>query len=486
MQPLPGDRSRKRNGTPTENRGGRGPGPIWRAVVSAELLSGPPLARRVVAVTEHLRSLDRPITQTELGTRAGCHRATVGRLALAWLGGIIERSRRTPGRAWWWRPDPDLSASDAPRRPRGYVPLAALDVIYAGLLRLEPLGAVEAAAAVARSVAARYDGRLRPGWTIEGLARDAGVSVRRYLAAERRLVALGYLTRTGARGRWSRRLAHPDGPLGVVLRRWWRYETRRWARRARPAVCGRLGALRRWSPIGSRARRQRPLYTQCEREAKSKSGRSESDRAQLWESVAASATKERAPPERRVEASDLNNVEDPDQRRWQVLSTRPDWAGPTVDVVVELARLAGPVVARASALEVDHRIRVGRHPVGSRARLMAGIAWCYSGRRCRWQGQHVCGQAALVADRARRCDEQADRWHQARAEWFEQPPERCEQADDGQLDGGGDHPDDGWDELVGYLVETGQTTPEAYDLWSVPAEYRQTAEIGVCASVQDG
>ena len=134
------------------------------------------------------------------------------------------------------------------------------------------------------------------------------------------------------------------------------------------------------------------------------------------------------------------------------------------------------MVARAAALEIDHRVHTGRHPVGSLARLIAGIAWCYSGRRCRWSAQHECGPAALAADRARRYDEQADRWRQARAEWFEQ---ESGQADAGQLGSGEDQAGVGWEELVGYLVETGQTTPGEYDLWSVPAEYRQTTEIGV-------
>ena len=439
--------------------------------MGAELLAGSSLARRVVALIQSLRRLRRPITQAELAARAGCHPATVGRIVLRGvLVGVIERDRTGPGWPWRWRPDPDLSAADGPRPPRGWVPLAVIDRLYAALLWLEPLGNAEAAAALARAVAADYHGRLRRGATIGGLARDAGLSERRYRLAEARLVEAGYLTRVGPRGRWTKRLEHPDGPRGVILRRLWKAETRRWARRARPAVCGRYGAARRWHPIGSRASTRRPLYTQSEPSAWPHNQRSNTGKTGAQLPEAAGTTKVRGPPGREVEASDLDNHDDPDRHRWQVLSTRPDWSGPDLKDVVAIARWCGSGPARAAALDVDHRIRTNRHPVLSPAAMTAALAWCYTaeGRRCRWEGEHDCGPSALVADRSRRWDEQADRWRQARADWFDARPEPGQAVDEppAPLD------DDDWSQLVDYLVEQGQTSAADYNTWEVPAEFR--------------
>ena len=201
---------------------------MWRALVHPDMLAGSSLTRRLVVVAEDLRSLDRPIPQAELAARTGCHRATPGRLAVRDLGGIIERDRPGAGHPWTWIPDPDLSADDC-RRPVGYVPLAAVDATYAELLGLEPSTDIEATTAMARSIGARYNGRLRPGATIGGLAHDAGLSRRAYRAAEGRLVEKGYLTRTGPKGVWNGRLAHPDGVVGAVLRQHWGYR-RKWTR----------------------------------------------------------------------------------------------------------------------------------------------------------------------------------------------------------------------------------------------------------------
>ena len=272
---------------------------MWRALVHPDMLVGSSLTRRLVVVAEDLRSLDRPIPQAELAARTGCHRATPGRLAVRYLGGIIERDRPGAGHAWTWIPDPDLSADDC-RRPVGYVPLAAVDATYAELIGLEPTTDIEATTAMARSVGARYDGRLRLGAAVGGLARDAGLSRRAYRAAEGRLVEKGYLTRTGRRGVWNGRLAHPDGVLGAALRQHWQAATRRWARRARPAVCGRFGALRRWDPftrsIGSRAGRPRPLYTQCEPAANTPKRRMEGPEPGPRTPEAAKSATERGPP----------------------------------------------------------------------------------------------------------------------------------------------------------------------------------------------
>ena len=187
---LPGGR---KPGTPTPKPAKRVAGSIWRVGISAELLEGSPLARRLTALSESLRSLDRPITAREMAARAGCHLATVGRVARRDLALIIERDRPGPGHAYSWQPDPDLSAGDGPRRPVGWTPLAVVDGTYAELLGLEPATNSEASAAEARAVAALYNGRLRTRATIEGLARDAGLSERTYRAAEARLVAKGYL-----------------------------------------------------------------------------------------------------------------------------------------------------------------------------------------------------------------------------------------------------------------------------------------------------
>ena len=172
----------------------------------------------------------------------------MGRVVRRDLALIIERDRPGPGRAYSWQPDPDLSAGDGPPCPVGWAPLAVVDGTYAELLGLEPATNSEASAAEARSVAALYNGRLRAGATIEGLARDAGLSQRTYRAAEAHLVVKGYLTRTGPKGRWSSRLAHPDGSLGTVLRQAWKAATRRWARRSRPRG---LRPIRRPPPVAS-------------------------------------------------------------------------------------------------------------------------------------------------------------------------------------------------------------------------------------------
>ena len=447
---------------------------MWRALVHPDMLAGSSLSRRLVVVSEDLRSLGRPITQEELAARIGCHRATPGRLAVRDLEGIIERDRPGAGHPWTWIPDPDLSADDC-RRPVGYVPLAAVDGTYAELLGLEPSTDIEATTAMARSIGARYDGRLRPGATIGGLAHDAGLSRRAYRAAEGRLVEKGYLTRTGPKGVWNGRLAHPDGVVGVVLRQHWRAATRRWARQARPAVCGRFGALRRWDPftrsIGSRARRQRPLYTQCEPAANAPKQRMEDSEPGPRTYKASESTKERGPPGRVVGVCDLENNTDPDAQRWQVLQSRPDWLGPGLDDVLRIARWTGVEAARAASLDVDHRIRTGRHPVRSAGGMTAGLAYCYAaeqlGRRCRWHGDHHCGPEALVADRARRYDEQTGHWRQAQTDlWAAPPPADTPTGDLAPLDA-----DYYRHSLVPYLQETGADVAD-YDTWGVPAEYR--------------
>ena len=75
---------------------------------------------------------------------------------------------------------------------------------------------------------------------------------------------------------------------------------------------------------------------------------------------------------------------------------------------------------------MDHRIRIGRHPVRSAGALAARLAACYTAerlsRRCRWKGDHHCGGEALTTDRARRYDEQADHWRQAKADHRWTPP----------------------------------------------------------------
>ena len=466
---LPGGR---KPGTPTAKTAKRGAGSIWRVGVPAELLEGSPLARRLVALSRSLHSLDRPIPSCELAARAGCHRATVGRVVRRDLVLVIERDRSGPGYAYRWQPDPDLSADAGPRRPVGWTPLAVVDATYAELLGLEAASGSEASAGEARAVAARYDGRLLAGTTIEGLALDAGLSERTYRAAEARLVAKGYLTRTGPKGRWSRRLAHPDGRLGVALRQAWKAATRRWARRSRPAVCGRYGALKRWNPdpsIGSRADSQGPLYTQCEPSAKAPKQPIE-DLSRPPDPEVAASTKERAPPKRTVQVSDLEEGTGPDAERWRVLHPRSDWSGPDLDDVVRVARWAGIEAARAAALDVDHRIRSGRHPVRSPGAMTAALAGCYTahrlGRRCRWAGNHDCGTGALAADRARRYDEDSGRWRQARTDYWTAPPPVATQDEAAPLDA------DYWRlQLVPYLQEQG-ADDATYEAWDVPAEYR--------------
>ena len=447
--------------------------------VPAELLEGSPLSRRLVALSQSLQRLGRPIPASEMATRAGCHRATVGRVVRRDLTLIIERDRPGPGRAYYWQPDPDLSAGDGPPSPVGWTPLAVVDTTYAELLGLEPATNSEASAAEARAVAALYNGRLRTGATIEGLARDAGLSQRSYRAAEARLAAKGYLTRTGPKGRWNRRLAHPDGALGTVLRQAWKAATRRWARRSRPAVCGRYGALRRWHPhrsIGSRADRQRPLYTQCEPAAEASKQRIEDPSRPTTSEVAESA-KERAPPKKAVRVSDLENSTDPDTERWQVLHPRPDWLGPGVDDVVRVAQWAGVEAARAAALDVDHRIRSGRHLVRSPGAMTAALAGCYTAdrlsRRCRWQGNHDCGTAALAPPTGPAATTKAPTGggrpkpttgrHSAAV--TELPAVTQDEAAPLQ-------DADYWRlQLVPYLQETGADDAD-YETWGVPAEYR--------------
>ena len=468
-KPLPGDQQR----TPTAKAPKRVAGSMWRALVHPDMLVGSSLTRRLVVVAEDLRSLDRPIPQAELAARTGCHRATPGRLAVRYLGGIIERDRPGAGHAWTWIPDPDLSADDC-RRPVGYVPLAAVDTTYAELIGLEPTTDIEATTAMARSVGARYDGRLRLGAAMGGLARDAGLSRRAYRAAEGRLVEKGYLTRTGRRGVWNGRLAHPDGVLGAALRQHWQAATRRWARRARPAVCGRFGALRRWDPftrsIGSRAGRQRPLYTQCEPAANTPKRRMEGPEPGPRTPEAAKTATERGPPSPVVGVCDLENNTDPDSQRWQVLRSRPDWLGPGLEDVLRIARWTGVEAARAASLDVDHRIRTGRHPVRSTGAMTAGLAFCYAaeqvGRRCRWHGDHHCGPDALVADRARRYDEQTGHWRQAQTDLWAAPPPDTSTGDPAPLDA-----DYYRRSLVPYLQETGADNA-VYDTWGVPPEYR--------------
>ena len=388
-------------------------------LIPAELLEGSPLARRLVAPSRSLHSLDRPVPAGEMAARSGCHRATVGRVARRDLVLVIERDRPGPGYAYRWQPDPDLSAGDGPRRPVGWTLLA--------------------------------------GATIEGLALDAGLSERTYRAAEARLVAKGYLTRTGPRGRWSRRLTHPDGSLGVVLRQAWKAATRRWARRSRPAVCGRYGALRRWHPdpaIGSRAGSQSPLYTQSESSAEAPK-QPIGDRSRRPDPAVAASVKERAPPKQTLQVSDLDEGTGPDAERWRVLHPRSDWQGPDLDDVVRVARWAGVEAARAAALDVDHRIRSGRHPVRSPGAMTAALAGCYAaerlGRRCRWaSGDHDCGTGALAADRARRYDEDAGRWRQARTDYWSSPAPVTTRDEAAPLDA------DYWRlQLVPYLQETG-------------------------------
>ena len=88
---------------------------------------------------------------------------------------------------------------------------------------------------------------------------------------------------------------------------------------------------------------------------------------------ASESTKERGPPGRVVGVCDLENNTDPDAQRWQVLQSRPDWLGPGLDDVLRIARWTGVEAARAASLDVDHRIRTGRHPVRSAGGMTAGF-----------------------------------------------------------------------------------------------------------------
>lgn len=373
---------------------------IQRLVVVPGMLEAhTPAATHLLAYLAYLG--ERVVSQADIAAALGSHRATVGRLAAQLEeGGLLSRSRDA-GAPWRHEVDPDLVAHEG---RHGYLPRACTDIRVAGDLGLDPLTHAEHDAAVVWSLYADYDGRLQAGVTQADLATVAGREGGHWRRLTGALRRKGYLVD----GAWSEQLAD-RGEAHLRIAR--RERAREAAWRADPAICGRSGGLisayRRAGQPARSGRARRPIHSTRTLDTPNDS-----------QSVSSIAANEEREPHRRTEqawprpdapaptVADLVAGPDPDAPAYARMATRGDWLGPDLAATLRLAELGGVTAARSAALEVDWRIRTGRHPVIDPVAMAAALTWCYSGQACRWLGGHECGDQARIEDRARRYDEQ--------------------------------------------------------------------------------
>ena len=103
-----------------------------------------------------------------------------------------------------------------------------------------------------------------------------------------------------------------------------------------------------------------------------------------------------------------------DELRWKLFHTRPDWQGPTIGAVKSEWNRA-VTAAFAAALWLDHR-RQTDHTL--RLGAYSYIVACYTGRCRNYKHGDLHGPTLMNQERARRRDEQHQRWQQAKQDAY--------------------------------------------------------------------